>query len=199
MGQVIIENPVLNSPFDEPSRHFRFDEEGITNDIVEERRISSYFIPIAQPRKRGSQQLPFDTEWIQDRIEENKVVNRIRQRVGLWREGGYLGVTPTTSKLIEYWTKPERERKLFFCQIEALETAIYIAEVAKKYGEPWIENQLREANDQSNPGLPRITDRGARVLQGPASSCPATHGADRTADPRYNHPLNKIQCRSTIR
>jgi len=156
MRQVIIENPVLNSPFDEPSRHFRFDDEGITNDIVEERRISSYFIPIAQPRKKGSQQLPFDTEWIQDRVEENKVVNRIRQRVGMWREGGYLGVTPTTSKLFEYWTKPERERKLFFCQIEALETAIYIAEGAKKYGDAWIENQLREANYQSNPGLPRM-------------------------------------------
>jgi len=153
MRQVIIENPVLNSPFDEPSRHFRFDEEGITNDIVEERRISSYFIPIAQPHRRGSQQLPFDTEWTKDRIEENKVVHRIRQRIGLWREGGYLGVTPTTSSLLEYWTKPERERKLFFCQIEALETAIYIAEVAKN---PWIENQLREANDQSNPGLPRM-------------------------------------------
>ncbi len=133
MRQVIIENPVINSPFDEPSRHFRFDDEGITNDIVEERRISSYFIPIAQPRKKDSKQLRFDTEWTKDRIEENKVVNRIRQRVGLWRKGGYLGVTPTTSKLFEYWTKPERERKLFFCQLEALETAIYIAEVAKKY------------------------------------------------------------------
>jgi type III restriction enzyme len=159
MRQVIIENPVLNSPFEEPSRHFRFDDEGITNDIVEERRISSYFIPIAQPRKKGSQQLPFDTEWIRDRIEENKVVNRIRQRVGLWRKGGYLGVTPTTSKLFEYWTKPERERKLFFCQIEALETAIYITEVAKKYGDLWIENQLREANHQSDPGLPRMALR----------------------------------------
>jgi type III restriction enzyme len=156
MRQVIIENPVLNSPFDEPLWHFRFDDEGITNHKVEERRISSYFIPIAQPRKKGNKQLPFDTEWTKDRIEENKVVNRIRQRVGMWREGRYLGVTPTTSKLFEYWTKPERERKLFFCQIEALETAVYITEVAKKYNDAWIENQLREANDQSNPGLPRM-------------------------------------------
>ena len=156
MRQVIIENPIINSPFDEPTRHFRFDDEGITNEIVEGRRISSYFIPIAQPRRRGSQQLPFDTEWTQDRIEENKLVNHIRQRVGLWREGGYLGVTPTTRTLFDYWTDPDRERKLFFCQIEALETAIYITEVAKKYGDAWIENELREANDTSNPGLPRM-------------------------------------------
>jgi type III restriction enzyme len=58
--------------------------------------------------------------------------------------------------LIEHWTDPSREKKLFFCQNEALETAIYITEVAKKYGDAWIENTLRAANDGSNPGLPRI-------------------------------------------
>ena len=64
-------------------------------------------------------------------------------------------MTPTTARLITYWTNPNREKKLFFCQIEALETAIYIAEVAKKYGDSWIENAIREGNDTSNPGLPR--------------------------------------------
>jgi hypothetical protein len=47
-------------------------------------------------------------------------------------------VTPTTARLIACWTDPNREKKLFFCQNEALETAIYIAEVAKKYGDAWI-------------------------------------------------------------
>jgi type III restriction enzyme len=72
MKQVVIENPVLNSPFEEPKRHFRFSDEGITNEIVEARRVSSYFIPIAQPKKKGkAAQLAFDTEWTKDRIEEN--------------------------------------------------------------------------------------------------------------------------------
>ena len=155
MPQVVIENPVLNSPFVEPKRHFRFGDEGITDEVIEERRISSYFVPIARPKKKGKQ-LEFDTEWTKDRIEENRLVNRIRQRVAMWRQGGYVGVTPTTSRLLQYWTNPDRERKLFFCQIEALETAIYITEVAKKYGDAWIENHLRDANDTSNPGLPRI-------------------------------------------
>jgi type III restriction enzyme len=156
MSQVVIENPIINSPFDEPSRHFRFTDEGITNEVVEGRRTSSYFVPIAKPKKKGAKQLKFDTEWTQDRIEENRLVNDIRRRVAQWRTGGYLGVTPTTARLIEYWTDPNREKKLFFCQIEALETAIYITEVAKKYGDAWIENTLREANDGSNPGLPRM-------------------------------------------
>jgi type III restriction enzyme len=155
MSQVVIENPIINSPFDEPTRHFRFSDEGITNEIEDGRRTSSYFVPIAKPKKKGSKQLQFDTEWTQDRIEENKLVNDIRRRVAMWRKGGHVGVTPTTARLIAYWTDPNREKKLFFCQNEALETAIYIAEVAKKYGDAWIENAIREANDTSNPGLPR--------------------------------------------
>jgi type III restriction enzyme len=156
VSQVVIENPIINSPFDEPTRHFRFSDEGITNDIDTGRRTSSYFVPIAKPKKKGSTQLQFDTEWTQDRIEENKLVNDIRCRVALWRKGGYIGVTPTTARLLAYWADPNREKKLFFCQNEALETAIYITEVAKKYGDAWIENQIREANDSSNPGLPRM-------------------------------------------
>ncbi len=123
--------------------------------MAEGRRISSYFVPIAKPKKKGAKQLDFGTEWTQDRIEENKLVNKIRRRISLWREGGYVGVTPPTARLLAYWADSNREKKLFFCQIEALETAIYIAEVAKKYGDAWIENEIREANDTSNPGLPR--------------------------------------------
>jgi type III restriction enzyme len=99
--------------------------------------------------------LSFDTEWTKDRIEENKLVNQIRDRVKLWRQGGYGGVTPTTAKLLAYWNDPQREKKLFFCQIEALETTIYVTEIGRKFGDAWIENAIRAANDSSNPGLPR--------------------------------------------
>lgn len=157
MAQVVIENPVLNSPFEEPKRHFRFSDEGITNEVMEARRVSSYFIPIAKPKKKGKAlQLAFDTEWTKDRIEENIFINRIRERVSLWRKGDYQGITKTTRRLLEYWRNPERERKLFFCQIEAVETAVYITEVANKYGDSWIENELRRANEDANPELFRI-------------------------------------------
>lgn len=152
---VVIENPVINSPFAEPTRHFRFGEEGITNDIIEARRTSSYFVPIAQPKKKTAQ-LSLETEWTLDRLKENEFINRVRGRVAIWRQGGYPGVTRTTQRLLEYWNNPDREKKLFFCQIEALETAIYITEAARKYGDAWIENLLREANDSSNPLLYRL-------------------------------------------
>ena len=158
MANVIIENPILNSPYSEPIRHFKFDEEGITNVIVDRRRQSAYFVPIAKPRRKGKQ-LSFDTEWTQDRIEENKNINRVRERVAIWRQGGYAGITNVTRRLLEHWKNPQREPKLFFCQIEALETLIYIAEVAGKYGDAWIENIIREENDNFNPGLNRIASK----------------------------------------
>jgi hypothetical protein len=100
-------------------RHFRFDEEGVTNEVVDQRRPSSYFVPIAAAKERGDQQA-FETEWTKDRIEESEHVNRIRARVALWREGGHQQVTTTTRRLLEYWAEPDRERTLFFCQLDAV-------------------------------------------------------------------------------
>ena len=150
-----IENPVLNSPFQEPRRHFRFDDQGITSDVVQGRRPSSYFVPVPEARRRSGQ-LALAADWTQDRIEENELVERIRERVAIWRQGGYQGVTRTSRRLLEYWQAADRERRFFFCQVEAAETAIYLHEVASRYGEPWIENQLREFADQWNPGLFRV-------------------------------------------
>ena len=191
MSQVVIENPIINAPFDEPTRHFRFTDEGITDEIDDVRRSSSYFVPIAKPKKKGTKQLLFDTEWTQDRLEENRLVNDIRRRVALWRQGGYVGVTPTTTRLIDYWTAPTREKKLFFCQNEALETAIYITEVARKYGDAWIENALRAANDTSNPGLPRLafkmaTGTGKTVVMGMLIAWHVLNKHASPQDPRFS-------------
>ncbi len=206
MKQVVIENPIINSAFSEPKRHFRFDDEGITSDIVEARRISHYFIPIAKPKKKGkAAQLELDLggEWTSDRVEENKFINRVRERVSLWRRGGHLGVTPTTRRLLEYWTNPERELRLYFCQIEALETVIYISEVAKKYGDVWIENDLRRFNENANPLLFRMackmaTGSGKTVVM---SMLIAWHTLNKIANPQNrlfrgvssNRPKNRVK------
>jgi len=204
MPQVVIENPVINSPFAEPARHFRFTDEGISDQIDDGRRTSSYFIPIARPRKKGQNQLEFETEWTKDRIEENRLVNQIRTRVKAWREGGYVGVTATTSRLLAYWTDPVRENKLFFCQIEALETAIYITEVAKKYGDAWIENAVREANDTSNPGLPRTafkmaTGSGKTVVMAMLIAWQALNKLANTQDARFSDTFLIVTPGITIR
>lgn len=159
MADALIDNPILNSPFDEPERHWRFSEEGITGDVNEGRRVSAYFMPIARTKK--ADQLQFESEWTADRIEENTFINQVRERVGLWRRGGYPGVTLTTRRLLEYWQRPDRDRRLFFCQIEAVETAIYVGEVVNKQSHPdsWIVRALRDQADDANPGLFRVAHK----------------------------------------
>ncbi len=182
--QILIENPILNTPYVAPERHFRFDDEGITDHVVEGRRPSSYFIPIPKAKRKGGQ-LVFD-EWTGDRIEENRLINQIRDRVARWRELGWPAVTPTTRSLLEYWTDAERERPLFFCQVEALETAIYLTEAAKKLGDPWIENELRTFAEDANPGLFRVahkmaTGTGKTVVM---AMLIAWHTLNKTANPK---------------
>ncbi len=155
MSDQIIENPILNSPFRAPDRHFRFTDDGITNQVEDGRRSSAYFVPIPPPKRKGKQ-LQFDTEWTKDRIEENEKVNRVRARVALWRDRGYGDIRHVTRRLLDHWNDPERDNKLFFCQIEALETIIYLTEAAEKNGDGWMLKWLREANDSSNPGLNRL-------------------------------------------
>ena len=101
MTQVVIEKPVLNSPFEDPQRHFRFDDEGITNEIVEKRRISSYFIPIPRAKKKGKQtQLSFESQWTQDRVKENEFINKVRARVP---NGGWVGILALPTPLRGFW------------------------------------------------------------------------------------------------
>jgi type III restriction enzyme len=183
----VIENPVINSPFRQPGKHFRFDEQGITSDVVDGRRHSSYFVPIPAAKKSGGQ-LAFETEWTSDRLQENANINRIRERIDLWRQGGHQGVTATTRRLLDYWSNPERERPLFFCQLEALETAIYLTEAASRFGDDWIVSLLREESGRHNPGLFRVahkmaTGTGKTVVMGMII---AWHTLNKAASPQDN-------------
>ena len=90
------------------------------------------------------------------RITPNEFVNDVRHRVDLWRRRGYQNVTSTTRRLLEYWSDEHREEKVLFCQREAAEVAIYLAEVAQKDGQLWIGNKLSEYAAEFNAGLPRV-------------------------------------------
>ena len=150
---VLIENPVINSPFAEPQRHFRFGETGITSDIVIGRRRSTYFVPIAKPKLKSQQQPVLDFG-VEHRAQENQLINELRERVGFWRLQQYPHITSTTRRLLEYWTRSDRYRRLFFCQLEAVETLIYLTEVAP-YSDSnqgtYLLKQLNQANQQATP------------------------------------------------
>jgi type III restriction enzyme len=204
MSDVIIQNPVINSPFAEPARHFEFGERGITGRVLPGRRESSYFVPIPQSRRQTAQ-LSLEAEWTRDRLRANELVNRIREKVNLWRQGGYAGVTHTTDRLLKYWNEPDRDRKLFFCQIEAVETAIYIAEVAHRYGDAWIANRLREENATGgNPEVFRIalkmaTGSGKTVVIGMLIAWQALNKLANAQDGRFSDAFLLICPGITIR
>jgi type III restriction enzyme len=145
-----IENPVINSPFEMPTRHFKFTDTGITNKIIKGRRESTYFIPIPKPKQRGGQ-VAMDYQ-MQSRATPNDLINAIRKQVGIWRQKNYPHITQITRRLLEHWQAPDKEHKLFFCQIEALETMIYLTEAANKdkAGKQLLE-KLAFVNEQATP------------------------------------------------
>lgn len=153
-----MKSPILNSPHLEPTRHFKSDERGITEEIVESRRPSTYFIPVPRQKtlKAIEDQNVAEGAYGSELSKENEFINKIREKINAWRSAGYPGITKTSRDLLSYWCDDTRENKLFFCQIEALETLIYINEVAEKSGESWILNELKKNNQDANPGLHRL-------------------------------------------
>lgn len=152
------ENPILNSPHKEPARHFASDDRGLTDQVVETRRPSAFYIPVpkAKTAKKREEQNLAEGAYGAELQKENEFVNKIRARISEWREKGYPGLTKISRDLLAYWQDDTRENKLFFCQIEALETLMWINEVAEKNGDAWVVNDLRQANTNANPGLYRL-------------------------------------------
>jgi type III restriction enzyme len=123
---LLVDNPILNSPFEEPTRYWAYDEGQPV--LMEGRRPAGYYF---KSRTRGEQLAMLEEEFV-----PLELVNTIRERVREWRMQGYLGVTPVTRQLLNHWNTPDRERKLFFCQREAVETLIWLVEAspAQKQG-----------------------------------------------------------------
>lgn len=151
-----IENPILNSPYDPPARHFVMGDHGPTGEIADGRRPSESFIPIAPTRKgRGAVQEQFDFG-TRERTEPNTLINSLRRDVAQWRQRNYERATPISRKLLQHWADPSRDNRVLFCQREAAETAIFLAEVAGRHGYNDWRQRLSEANDEHNSGLPRV-------------------------------------------
>lgn len=120
MSSATIDRLIINSPFDEPQRHWRYDRETRTFHLSDGRRPAGYVVASGESRA-------FDDPGI---FVEIPLVNQIRPRVAAWREVGYPGVTSITKRLLDHWRDPEEfdVRRFFFCQLETMETLIWLAE-----------------------------------------------------------------------
>lgn len=116
----VIDQLIINSPYEEPREHWTYDRESRTFSRVAGRRSAGYVR--ATPGSRS-----FDDPGVFVALE---LPNLIRPRVKAWREAGYPGVTGITSRLLAHWRDPEyaEQRRFFFCQLEAIETLIWMTE-----------------------------------------------------------------------
>jgi len=165
------ERPILNSPYEPPARHWELDEQGQpTQQIVESRRRADFVTPIPKPRKRKSalvQQvlIPSDDAEISTQAQQydpTSIINRARSLVEEWRSlpnPNQWQVTPETARLLQHWRHNRFEGiRPFFCQIEAVETIIWLTEVAPQAGKraKGILDHLANANNDANPDLVRV-------------------------------------------
>ncbi|HRA06317.1 MAG TPA: hypothetical protein PKV13_06815, partial [Propionicimonas sp.] len=165
MTTTALSNPVINSPYDEPSRHFVIGPNGPTGDLADGRRRSEFFIPVPKSKKGkgAAQEALFDQlEVTGERITRNDAIDQLRQEVAIWRQRDYERVSPISKKLLRHWADPARENRILFAQREAAETAIFLAEVVGRRdytpslsGVDW-RVILQDANADHNAGLPRI-------------------------------------------
>ena len=171
------ENPILNNPYKEPKRHYATDLNGDLNyaDMRNGRRLFTHDVQ-AIPIRQGPQGSFFEINEFQAKYGIC-VVNLIRNEVGKWRAAGYPNATRVTTELLNFWFDYENRiegKKLFFAQREAIETAVWLNEVASRSNPgQHILNQLKQAQveSESEQSLSRIafkmaTGTGKTVVMG---------------------------------
>ena len=173
MTESFYEKPILNSPYEEPRLHHRLDDAGqpVEGPPENGRRRSELISPVPRPRLRrqdgASEQVDMAFSSGDGISSENQeydpfpIINDIRSHVATWRKipsRNDWGVTPATARLLQHWRHYEFQGiRPFFCQIEAVETIIWLTEVErrqKKHKHIW--KHIQDANLQANPELLRL-------------------------------------------
>lgn len=118
-----VDKPILCSPYEEPTAHWFYSTETGESTRVPGRRPASYWF---KTQRTATGQLSLLAE---EEREDLPLVNSLREDVKRWRAAGYEGTTAVTKQLLRHWASPDRPRRLFFCQREAVETVIYLVEI----------------------------------------------------------------------
>ena len=129
------DNPVLNNPYEEPRYYYDTDMNGNIDyqSVMNGRRPFGYDVNIV-PNKRGNKTIFSQEDFVT--IDPNaEFINGIRKEVKTWREAGYPKASRITKELLDFWFNNKERRmnlRLFFCQREAVETAVWLNEIAEK-------------------------------------------------------------------
>ncbi len=170
MGNPFFEHPILNSPYEYPKRHWELDGSGQpTQKILDNRRPADFVTPIPKPRRQRGQgqqgalslgnDAGLSTE--SQQYAQAAIIRQVREQVDRWRllPEAQWRVTPETARLLRHWRHHHfTNLRPFFCQVEAIETAIWLTEVAPDVGKDGrvILDHLANANRDANPELMRM-------------------------------------------
>ncbi len=168
MSNPFFDRPIVNSPYEYPRQHWELDETGQpTGHLIDRRRRAEFITPIPKPKKRrGSRQEELDLDegkglsTKKQAYDLTSIINEVRGQVDTWRNlpASQWQVTPETARLLQHWRHHEFGGvRPFFCQIEAVETAIWFTEVAPHLvsGKRLLDN-LKAVNADANPQIERL-------------------------------------------
>lgn len=129
------DNPVLNNPYEEPRCYYDTDLNGNIDyeTIIDGRRPFGYDVNIV-PNKRSGRAIISQEDFISG-DSDAEFINTIRKEVKAWREAGYPKASRITKELLDFWFNNKERRanlRLFFCQREAVETAVWLNEIAER-------------------------------------------------------------------
>ena len=178
-----VENPILCSPYQEPEQHWLYDTRTGIPTKAPGRRPASYWF---KTERTGSAQMSLLAEEERDDLP---LVNVLRDDVRRWRESGWESASETTKKLLRHWRREDRPRRLFFCQIEAVETIIYLQEMLAIGRKPRWNPKLsvEEFRLLSEGKNPRPQEWVTQVAQHPKL-------ADLPNEPEL-HPIRRYACK----
>ena len=147
-------HPIINSPYDQPSRYWKLDQEhhAISEQVAGHRPSAN--LP-AVPTPRTNEQLSLD---------QNQLVNDIREAVGAWRAAGYPGATANTKRLLTHWTNPLAMRRLFFA---------HLADRGRARRSSASGRQVAGPCRQTKPGVAIVDGRNICILVSKRSSTAA--------------------------
>ena len=158
-----VEEPILCSPYAEPDLHWLYDPSTGVPSQNPGRRAASYWY---KTERAGSAQMELLAEEERDDLP---LVNALRADVRRWRKSNWEGASQASKRLLRHWWRADRPRRLFFCQIEAVETVIYLRELLARGRTPrWKPQlQLHEYELLCQGRNPRPDDWKAKVAQHP--------------------------------
>src|SRR2546426_222620 len=171
MSDSFFDHPILNSPYDYPARYWELDDSGQpTQKIIERRRRAEFITPIPKPKKRkasaAQKEMVFDEgkglSTAAQQYDPTSIINELRRHVDQWRalpHPNQWQVTPETARLLQHWRHHDfGSIRPFFCQVEAVETVIWLTEVAPQAGKAGktLLGHLANANNDANPELMRL-------------------------------------------